>query len=551
MFRYFLSIGYTYLDAFFKAFEDPLAIMREGVTIVIPPIKKLSNILARIDANTPLTKLLKELNIINKTFEVVTSFNHSTSNKGSVAGALTNSGSPAIGQDGYIPNFWIFPEEPPEFWRSRVYVGEPAEEFMVENATWLNFIYTYSTAYLFSKSRFSSPGEVRGYLNNLQAYGVGEPLAGCYREGVKAMDILLNLCLPPLPYPYYPYYIGWNNSETPGKYMTRFKPFVIKITSTLQNPPVLILSLTRGSGAAGYNVHGLTFLGKLISGHQVYGISSQGRHGDFVIPNDWVAGARYMAISVPIKIRYYYDAFILTYRVMEYWGDPSYWIAIPTPAIIPYYFEEEEYSWDQWDVSWFDALGGCVASSGRTTCLVPNITSLIQDWIGIYTYTEKLYDHTLRINLYNEIPEFTTVIDYIGGNYSLVGGGFASVLWGISMSSLSLTFSKHSMAASIMFSIIGTFFGIADQTFYESATYIFLEWRRLDTQPNIYVEVVKVSHSVAGSNVYYNVGKVPLVAMYEVRIHPQPSGSPPCPPNVPDCLLPENETMSSQNSASP
>ncbi len=110
------------------------------------------------------------------------------------------------------------------------------------------------------------------------------------------------------------------------------------------------------------------------------------------------------------------------------------------------------------------------------------------------------------------------------------------------MSSLSLIFSKHSTAASIMFSIIGTFFGIADQTFYGSATHIYLEWRRLDTQPNIYVEVVKVTHSVAGPNVYYNVGKVPLVAMYEVRIYPQPGGPPPCPINDPDCSLPLNRT---------
>ncbi len=359
------------------------------------------------------------------------------------------------------------------------------------------------------------------------------------------METVTSLCLHPS---YYPSDAYWNNSLPHNTYLFLFKPFVIRVSSTIQDPPSLDLILTRGSARGGYNVHGLTFMGALISGQQKYSVTSASETIDFEIPPYWSYGFRVAAISVWTKVRYYYDALILTYQVMSYWGDSSYWIAIPIVSIIPYYVEVEEYSRDLWDLSWFDASGGCISG----TCLISNITPVIQDWIGIFVRENKLYDHLLKLVTHGEIPITLTTIDYISGNYSSVGGGFASVLWGISMSLLSLIFSKHSMAASIMFSIIGTFFGIADQTFYESVTHIHLKWKRVNPPQNtIYVEVVKVSHSVAGPNVYYNVGEVPLVAMYEVRIYPQPGGPPPCPPNVPDCLLPENKTMSSQHSASP
>jgi len=532
--HYFLSKGYIHLDPFFKAFEDPLAIIREGVTVIIPPIKKLSNILVRVDANSALMSLLGELGITNKTFEVVMSSNHGVPVEKSKIDVLTNYGPPNIGQDGYIPNFWGFPEEPPEFWRNRVYTLS-TEESLAENATWLGFISTYGTAYLFNKSRFSSPEEVRNYLNTL--YGYPFWIQNCLREGIKEMDWVTSLCLPPSSY--YPSDTFWNDSLPHNTYLSLFKPFVIKVTSTLQNPPRLLLTLTRGSGRGGYNVHGLTFMGVLIAGQQAYSVSTNVSTIDFAIPSYWIDGVRMAAISVWTKMRYYYDALILTYRVMSYWGDSSYWIAIPVVSIIPYYVEVEEFSSNYWDLSWFDASGRCISG----TCFISNITPVIQDWIEVFARENKLYDHSLKLVTHEEIPRYLTIIDYIGGGNASVGGGFASVLWGISMFLLSLIFSSYNPAVSIMFSIIGTFFGIADQTFYGSSVNILLNWHREDPpQSTTYVEVVKVSHSLAGPNVYYSVGKVPLVGMYEVRIHPQPGGPPPCPIDDPDCSLPLNKT---------
>jgi hypothetical protein len=94
--------------------------------------------------------------------------------------------------------------------------------------------------------------------------------------------------------------------------------------------------------------------------------------------------------------------------------------------------------------------------------------------------------------------------------------------------------------ASKLFSFLSNLIGYADTTFYGSAKQLLLQWRRTGTPQETPVRVVKIT----GANVnasYIQLGNVPLVAQYVVTIG-QLSGPSPCPPNVPDCSLPENRT---------
>ena len=506
--HYYLSRGYEYLSAFEKAFEDPLAVVREGITVTIPPIRELSMYLARINKKPALESVLRELGILNNTFRVVTGSSLSTLAERGEVGLMTIPGS-----SGVIPNYWNYPTSPDQFWRNRISAPLPSEEEYVENVTWQKFIENYGSAYLFSKALFSSPSDVRNYLNSVPG-----DTYGCFKEGIKEITMVLNLCLLPS---YWPYSITWNYTKQPGTNMYVFKPFIIQVISSRLNPPSLILTLSRGSFQGGYNKHGWTFLGVLIGTVPEYSVTSSVRSVLFTVPGDWLVGRRYAAISVWTRIKYYYDALILTYDIRQYWGDPNYWVAIPIATMLPYYIEEEEFSGSWWDISWFDILGNCIAG----TCWVSNINSLIQEWSGIYNYENKLYYYLVTQNTHDQIPTYDVVIDEISGNEAIVGSNCAGVLLGASLSLLSLLFEvalpSVSPAVSIFLSVLGTFIGYADQTFYFSVSTIVLEWRRspIDPpQPSVKIKVEKLTQLNAASNVLNIVGKPPLVVMYRVII---------------------------------
>jgi hypothetical protein len=59
----------------------------------------------------------------------------------------------------------------------------------------------------------------------------------------------------------------------------------------------------------------------------------------FLVPDDWLVRWRYTTVSVPVIVKFYYDALVLTYDIRQYWGDSNYWVAIPIATIISYYLE--------------------------------------------------------------------------------------------------------------------------------------------------------------------------------------------------------------------
>jgi len=417
------------------------------------------------------------------------------------------------GSSGVIPNYWNYPTSPDQFWRNRISAPLPSEEEYVENITWQKFIENYGSAYLFSKALFSSPSDVRNHLNSVPG-----DTYGCFKEGVKEIMMVLNLCLLPS---YWPYSITWNYTMQSGTNIYVFKPFVIQIISSLQNPPSLLLSLIRGSAQGGYNKHGWTFLGVLIATVPKYWVTITTESVNFLVPNEWLMSRRYAAISVWTRMKYYYDVLILTYDIRQYWGDPNYWVAIPIATIIPYYIEEEEFSGDWWDISKFDILGNCIAG----TCWVSNINSLIREWSGIYNYDNKLYYYLITQTTHDQIPTYEVTVDVIKGNETIVGGDCASVLWGVFLNLINILFTvtlppPANSAVSILLSLIGAFIGYADQTFYGSASEIRLKWYRpsSSSQPSVKIKVEKLTQVNAASNVLNIVGKPPLVVMYRVII---------------------------------
>ncbi|MCC6041689.1 MAG: hypothetical protein LM554_00870 [Desulfurococcaceae archaeon] len=506
--HYYLSKGYEYLDAFEKAFEDPLAVAREGVTITIPSIKELSRYLARVDKRTALDSVFRELGLLNKTMEVALESTTTASTERVEIGVTTMPGA-----SGVIPNYWGYPTSPDQFWRARVSTRVPGSEVYVENKTWENFIAIYGSAYLFSKSMFSSPSAVRDYLNNVPG-----DTYGCFREGFKEMTSVLNLCLLSPSYS-----ITWNHTMQPGATIDAYKPFVIQVISALQNPPSLILNLVIGSAQAGYNAHGWAFLGVLVGAVPKYWVITSVESAILLIPGHWLEGIRYVAISAPTQMRFYHDVLVLTYDIRQYWGDPNYWVAIPIATIVPYYIEELEYFPDYWDISKFDISGNCVAG----TCRVSNINSLIREWSGVYSAYNQLYYHQLIQTTHDRVPTYDTTIDVIRGNATTVGGSCASVLLGVSLGLLSILLqviipAPVGTAASILLTLIATFIGYADQTLYGSASEVRLYWRRSPTaspQPSVNIRVEKLTQTRSASNLLNIVGKPPLVVVYRVVIY--------------------------------
>ncbi len=503
--HYYLSRGYNYLDAFEKAFEDLLAVIREGVTVEVSLAGELGRYLVRVDKETALESVFEKLGVLGR--EAVPGFSKLAKEREASTTTLARA-------SGVLPNLWNYPTSPDHFWRNRVSTTIPSEEECVENLAWQKFIEIYGSAYLFSKSVFGSPDAVRNYLNSAPG-----DVHGCFREGIKEMGSLLSWCLLPSDRSYT---ATWSHTMEPGTTIPILKPFVVQVVSSLQDPPPLLFSLVRGSFQGGYSTHGWSFLGTLIGATPKYWVATSLRTASLVVPGDWLAGRRYAAISVWARMRYYFDVLILTYSVRQYWGDPSYWVAIPIVAIIPYYIEEGELSGDWWDISWFDISGRCIAGK----CWVSNINTLIQEWSGVYSYRDKLYYHLLAQATHDQVPTWDVIVDEVGGSENIVSGYCAAVLWGSSLSLLSslfqVTLPSVSGAVSVFLSVIGTFIGYAERTFRWPALVIALGWRRTPTtspQPDVKIYVEMLTHIDAVSNLLNITGKPPLVIAYRVIIY--------------------------------
>jgi hypothetical protein len=498
--HYYVSRGLEYHEAFEKAFQDPLAVVREGPTLIIPSIESLREFLVRVDSTSVVGRLIEELGI------------------GGRKPTITSGSQDIV----YVENYLLFPQTPPEFFRNKVSVLTPGvDEEWLENEAWQNFVRLYASAYLFKKSRFKTPKDVREYLS-------GPSWGWCSRDKYLVnFESILSTCLNPSP----AYSIAWNHTKAPGTFFNFYKPYVITVVSNYQNLPPLEFNLVYGAAEAGYTKQGFTFLGVLISSSPTYYITQDTNSIGF-LSSDWQQGIRHVALVVPTLMQYNYDALIFKWVIGDY--DQEYWIAMPVPILTPYYEEVTWSSSESWSLDYYDASGNRVWG---TYNYISNIYALL------YNVTRALQssEEVVRDVMHYQIPPNREIIDNsrVSAYYP---ESLASVMFGVFMDLVSTLLGSltGNPVASKLFSFLSNLIGYADTTFYGSAKQLLLQWRRTGTPQETPVRVVKIT----GANVnasYIQLGNVPLVAQYVVTIG-QLSGPSPCPPNVPDCSLPENRT---------
>ena len=498
--HYYVSRGLEYHEAFEKAFQDPLAVVREGPTLIIPSIESLREFLVRVDSTSVVGRLVEELGI------------------GGRKPTITSGSQDIV----YVENYLLFPQTPPEFFRNKVSVLTPGvDEEWLENEAWQNFVRLYASAYLFKKSRFTTPKDVREYLS-------GPSWGWCSRDKYLVnFESILSTCLNPSP----AYSIAWNQTKAPGTFFNFYKPYVITVVSNYQNLPPLEFNLVYGAAEAGYTKQGFTFLGVLISSSPTYYITQDTNSIGF-LSSDWQQGIRHVALVVPTLMQYNYDALIFKWVIGDY--DQEYWIAMPVPILTPYYEEVTWSSSESWSLDYYDASGNRVWG---TYNYISNIYALL------YNVTRALQssEEVVRDVMHYQIPPNREIIDNsrVSAYYP---ESLASVMFGVFMDLVSTLLGSltGNPVASTLFSFLSNLIGYADTTFYGSAKQLLLQWRRTGTPQETPVGVVKIT----GANVnasYSQLGNVPLVAQYVVTIG-QLSGPSPCPPNVPDCSLPENRT---------
>jgi len=498
--HYYMSRGHKYNEAFKKAFQDPLAIAREGPTIIIPSIEKLREFFVRVDSSTVIGRLIEELGIWGQ------------------KPTITSDSQDII----YVENYLQFPQSPPEFFRDRVSVLTPGvDEVWLENEAWQNFIRLYASAYLFRKTVFTTPEEVRDYLSS--------PSWGwCSKEKYFVnFESILSTCLNPST----TYSVQWNHTRIPGTFFWFYKPYVITVTSNHQNLPPLELNLVYGVAEAGYTKQGFTFLGTLISGSLSYYITQDTNSIGF-LSSDWQQGIRHVALIVPTSMQYNYDALFFKWIIGDY--DQEYWIATPVPILTPYYEEVAWVSSEWWSLDYYDVLGNRVWG---TYDYVSNIYALLYNATGALQSSEEV----VRDVMHYQIPPNRVIIDNSRSNVTYYSESLASVMFGVFMDLVSTLFGTLTgNPVAKLFSFLSNFVGYADTTFYGSAKQLLLQWRRTGAPQETPVRVVKITS--ANVNASYNqLGRVPLVAQYVITIGQV--GSPPsCPPNDPDCLIPENRT---------
>jgi hypothetical protein len=498
--HYYVSRGLEYHEAFEKAFQDPLAVVREGPTLIIPSIESLREFLVRVDSTSVVGRLIEELGI------------------GGRKPTITSGSQDIV----YVENYLLFPQTPPEFFRNKVSVLTPGvDEEWLENEAWQNFVRLYASAYLFKKSRFTTPKDVREYLS-------GPSWGWCSRDKYLVnFESILSTCLNPSP----AYSIAWNHTKAPGTFFNFYKPYVITVVSNYQNLPPLEFNLVYGAAEAGYTKQGFTFLGVLISSSPTYYITQDTNSIGF-LSSDWQQGIRHVALVVPTLMQYNYDALIFKWVIGDY--DQEYWIAMPVPILTPYYEEVTWSSSESWSLDYYDASGNRVWG---TYNYISNIYALL------YNVTRALQssEEVVRDVMHYQIPPNREIIDNsrVSAYYP---ESLASVMFGVFTDLVSTLLGSltGNPVASTLFSFLSNLIGYADTTFYGSAKQLLLQWRRTGTPQETPVRVVKIT----GANVnasYIQLGNVPLVAQYVVTIG-QLSGPSPCPPNVPDCSLPENRT---------
>jgi hypothetical protein len=522
-----MAKGFNYMDAFKQSLKDPMAIVREGVTISIPSIDKLYPFIAstRVNISIAAKEIFKRLGITNKTFTVLpsreapeTSAIASDSESGKVSALASYPPSLMLqwirtSADGYIYNYWGFPTYPPSWWRSRA-------PYMYSD-TWDLFVQFYGSAYLYAKWRFIDESDLREYINSVSP---------CSREGVvMKVDDFIGVCL-----------VGanaggdwWVDTYRSETAFYTYIPFIVKIdvVSTIL-PPMhiqLIYSIFYGL----YNIGGVSILGQLIYSYKTGVVTLDTGDNDAGIPDVLRYGVKYVVLAPHVRLRYVYDAFILVWNIQSY--NSTHWIAIPMPIIIPLYYIEYIHSSYSWDHGYYDSSGRCVSSISR--CFVDNLDKLL-DHVKLYTYYNYIRYVDIYWNRYDLMPLGSEIdlypIDVISGNdisvSSDIGTTICNIALSIGLSALTMMFGQppwDEPAANILGSIAGALSGVAVQTFRESAGLLkFYIWR--DLYDNAYqysyvkIAVYKVTHGPTSyQSVYVGLGdpkKVPLVTMYVVEI---------------------------------
>lgn len=493
---YFMSLGHDYIKAFEKAFEDPLAIVREGITIIVPKTEELRKFLVKTEITLTMRRVLSELGSGKDLAEM-------SGNTG-----VTSPQSGDVYQGGYYPGYQNLPESPPQFFRNRLAV-QGGDEVWLENYAWQNFRDYYTRVWIFKKSRFPTKESVREYLN----FG----MSWCYRPKylVNFEAILTNCLLSPS------YNTSWNHFKQPGTVFTLYKPFVITATSSYQNIPPFLIEIVYGVAEAGFRKHGLTIMGVLISGGVTGSITQNLKATSFTNVN-WQEGLRHAALIVPTFMMYYYDAFLLRWDVWSLNNEE--WVAVPVPIMTPYYEEFAVSDDDYWSSEYYDSSGNWVSGEYN---YVSNIHALLYNM----TKTLRMSTDLVRDTLHSYVKTTLELIDSSETNQTQIGESIASLMFGL----IDLVLSEVPALGQLL-----SFVSYADTTFYGSAVKLKLYWVRTGEPQGVPIRVEKTTSQYLNTT-YSLIGKAPLVTKYVITVGT--SGGPePCPPNIPCEILEGNKT---------
>jgi hypothetical protein len=497
---FYMSMGFDYLSAFEKSLEDPFIHIRRGITVIIPPLSELIPKLVELDLKPVIKNLLEKLSP------------RTLGESNTMSSCIVTPG------DACIYNIWGFPDYPPRFWRDRViirYATQSPEE--VYYWSWRLFISRYGSAHLISKRIFTTLEEVKAYLNS-KAY---------YYEGLHDMDVIIDKAVDPNPHIND---LAWNHTFPRGGFdrfiFLFFKPYVIDVSAFFATSvPLFRVTLYYGATGAAYKTSGIAFLGILKWGYEVTYLYSNFDAVELVIPADLNAGARYAALIIPSIMEYLGDYLVLVWEVFDYNSD--YWIAIPVPIIIPRYIEIVEFDNHTWQKCYYSANGN-VLTPGCT--YVTNIRTHLSQLTRYLDRDEAI----VLTTQYRNLPLFQVVVvdsSYTNGShvvdYTLAANAFGIFAWMIG------TLFKGTPINPFL-SLISTFISYSDLSFRADAVMYKLEIRRISTTDSSVFIIISKS-TIATSETYRVLGKVPLTMVYYVYTPPPTIG---CPPSIPNCKIP-------------
>ncbi len=518
---YYMARGLDYFGAFLRMLEDPLAVVR-GYPPIVVRLEDLAKRLIPVNLTRAIEAARRELGLEEPAPK---------SEEPAMAGAAGSAGAQFVAlvapeslqtvatqtvcPPGLVPydigvcawqNYWGFSDTPEEWFSNKVWVSLYLDRNKVLRDLWTRFVEVYSTAYLFDKSRYATPGSVWNYLTVTVATNPCRKLQNV--ETAVDMTYVVRECLRPSYVPYY--YVDWRHTMARGARFTLYKPFVISVVSRTGYMPPMTIIVDYGSVDVGFKNTGFSLAGVMIWGEKAYWVEKKSHQARFN-RDLWNMGVRTAALIVPTDMTYQYDAIVFTWNIKTYsYGGREYWLAEPVSIVTPYYREEK---WQQnWVDCYYDASGKCVGYCPSYAWNLDALNDLVR------RLTENVPTRYYRISdkMHRDIPiNFETIDNSI--SIEVEGGeSLASVLFGIARDLALNLFGKY---IPWPFSMLLSLIDYADTTFRASVVTLSLRWARDGPPLDIRVTADKMTKREDYlSPKYIAAGRRPTVARYVVTV---------------------------------